>query len=116
MAMAAPNCRYFFCGDTGNMLPVSCLRSMKLETQHAASLLHRALAEEGGADAHAGGAFFDSDFKVMRHPHGQLFHGNGLKFAGGDGVTKLAKLAEKEARILRLFTKGRNGHESVETQ
>ena len=31
----------------------------------------RAAAEEGGADADFGGAFFDGNFEVVRHPHGQ---------------------------------------------
>jgi len=40
------------------------------------TIRRRPRAEDGLADAHHGGPFFDGDFKVARHAHRQLVQAN----------------------------------------
>jgi hypothetical protein len=69
-----------------------------------------AVAEDGGAEADAGGAFFDGYEEVVGHAHGQFGEG----WAGGEVlVAETAKVLEEGARGGGVWVEGWDGHEPV---
>ena len=60
------------------------------------------LAEDRGAEADAGGAFFDGDFEIVRHAHGERIEADGGKIAAGNVVADFAQAAEKGTRAFRV--------------
>src|SRR5580692_1227275 len=73
-------------------------------------------SEDRRAHAHAGRSLFNRDFKIVRHAHGKLVHGDGGQFTGGDRIPQLAQLAEVWPRTLEIVGERRHGHQSAEDQ
>ena len=69
-----------------------------------------ALAEDGGADADGGGAFFDGYGEVVGHAHGEFGEG------GAEGevvVAEAAEVLEVGAGGFGIFVEGGDGHEAA---
>ena len=90
---------------------------MKLQGENAETLKTAFfLAEDGRADAEHGGAFFDGDFVVLAHSHGEVF-----EFGAGDAFTldfleDLARPSEAGADAVGVFGEGGHGHQPDEPQ
>ncbi len=88
---------------------------------HAADLLHLGRwfprSEDGGADTHAGGAFFDSDGEVVGHAHGELGEGWDLRKGCVAQATKFLKVgACLFAGVGDVGGPGWDGHEAAGDQ
>lgn len=70
--------------------------------------------EDGGADADEGAAFFDGDFVVVAHAHGEGWEGEVR--AGLEGVTEVTQGDEVGARGFRVFVEGRDAHEALDVE
>src|ERR1700689_4159240 len=69
-----------------------------------------ALAEDGGADADGGRAFFDGYGEVVGHAHGELGEGGAEDEVF---VAQAAEMLEGWARGLGVFVEGRDSHEAA---
>ena len=74
-------------------------------------------AEDDGADADAGGAFFDGGGEVVGHAHGELGEGG---VAGLVGFEELAQLAEVRASLFagagEVAGPGGDGHQAFDAE
>src|SRR5438445_8256109 len=64
-------------------------------------------------DAHAGSAFFNGDFKIVRHAHRESCRANCRQISRGDGIAQLPQSAEMRARAFGIFRERRNGHKAA---
>src|SRR3984957_4403608 len=80
----------------------------------AAVIRDGAGAEQGGAGANFGGAFFDGDLEIVAHAHGQ----NRQRFSDAprDFFAQLGELAKKWADCFGLLEERRDGHQSAQLQ
>src|ERR1700722_3466418 len=80
----------------------------------AAVIRDGAGAEQGGAGANFGGAFFDGDFEVVAHAHGQ----NRQRFSDAPRylIAQFGEFAEKRADCFGLVEERRNGHQPTQLQ
>src|SRR5712691_10489200 len=71
-------------------------------------LMSFSFSEDGSTDAYHGRAFFDGDFKIVRHPH--------RKFPQAEGIAKLPQPAEVRPRFLHFVSDRRNSHQSLDLE
>ena len=69
-----------------------------------------ALAEDGGADADGGRAFFNGYCEVVGHAHGEFGEGGAEDEVF---VAQAAEMLEGWACGFGVFVEGRNGHETA---